>query len=580
MVQVVSFNSAFLGTLGGDQNMVFNQDLKVWHENKDYSYQDQSEKSIDYDLESNNNDFEFDQAEKDLNEIDQNMLDSLDYASCKEFTLPNDSQSFIRIPTNVTDVVTPRKSDLVTPVKDSSFGILQRDTMGLFNLKGSTPMSATKYASLQEDVSMSAIKNNSQQDSIGLFNLKGSTPVSAIKNNSQHDSIGLFDLKGNTPVSAIKNISQHDLNSLDTPVHSNDHHVSTFEDTFDQVDEKHLIETRAFLNTNETNNTPYHEPNKTFQDLDQKFQSLANIVIEEDSILVKAPTESIFKQSKQKEPIESIFTQSKQKQSNQNFQSRELFKSDLKSNTMDTYRSTASESNQDTILVHLVKALNLTTTWKSLTSLNLSNQNLNNIVGLDSTIPHLETLDISNNRIKFLKGIPRSVKYLNAKQNCIDDSTSFSGCDGLLELNCSYNLLKSTNSVSILNRLRVLDLSFNYLESLDLPSNIVDLNVSHNRIKILDGLNGNFKVLNVSFNLIENVDVSALVEDFDLAGNLLTRLDLKHLRNLKRLDVSRNSISELNVDANIVIADFNPLLNFNASCNLERFSCQGQSSIT
>lgn len=195
---------------------------------------------------------------------------------------------------------------------------------------------------------------------------------------------------------------------------------------------------------------------------------------------------------------------------------------------------------------------------KNITSLDLTNENISNISGLENFI-HLKSLDLSYNEIKDLSPITRldEIENLNLSHNQIEDVSYISNFVNLKELNLSDNQISdldhsrhlymdtdktygetSDNVFTKLTHITSLDLSNSVLddyandrnritdvEDLKVLTNLVSLNLNGNDISSLDDL----KNLN-NLNTLKLSDTE--ISDLD---------DLKNLSNITYLDISNNS---------------------------------------
>ncbi|KAJ3396070.1 hypothetical protein HDU92_004195 [Lobulomyces angularis] len=299
------------------------------------------------------------------------------------------------------------------------------------------------------------------------------------------------------------------------------------------------LESKSVIKPNLNANESYHEFNSAaFQDLDSKFRSLANIVAENENTFdskffeANETTNDHGPDSKRNSlihgmnsPIASFLGDTVKRSSGS------IFASNIAENV-------APADPRDSIICSLVKALNLEQEWKLMTFLDLSNQNLSTVKGLNENLPNLRKLNLDYNKLTFLKGIPSSVLILSLVGNKLSNLTSFNMVQNLHFLDVSKNEISNISAFSCLNHVRELHLAYNL---------IVDLSPIFTTADEcgLDCL----QVLNVKGNRISklNFTVSSLM--------FLTLLDVSSnaLRSLYTLD-SLKSIQEVNADCNNISA--------------------------
>lgn len=180
---------------------------------------------------------------------------------------------------------------------------------------------------------------------------------------------------------------------------------------------------------------------------------------------------------------------------------------------------------------------------KGITSLDLTNQNIADISGLENFI-HLKSLNLSYNQIKNLSPIVRldELENLNLSHNNIEDISYISNLVNLKELNLSdnqisssdldhsRNMYKDTNQTEYDRTSDNVFKKLNHIVSLDLSNSILS-DYSNNRNRITD---------------ISNIkDMTSLVS-LNLNGNNVSGLsDLEKLTNLNTLKLSDTQISDL-----------------------------------
>lgn len=227
---------------------------------------------------------------------------------------------------------------------------------------------------------------------------------------------------------------------------------------------------------------------------------------------------------------------------------------------------------------------------KDITSLDLSNQGIGDITGIDNC-PNLKSLDLSYNQIKNVMPLLKmySLEDLNLSHNKIEDISYLSNLRSLKQLNLSDNNISilddsrvadkdsddddyskiSQNVFKYLTNLTFLDLSnsnseeyYNTrnridsgdLDSLEVLTNLVSLNLKGNSLGSLTSLEKltNLTTLNLrktGISSLESVGKLTKLTYLDISKN--TSIDgddlkpLKSLTNLKYLDASSNKIDEL-----------------------------------
>ncbi|AUI68027.1 leucine-rich repeat domain-containing protein [Beggiatoa leptomitoformis] len=213
----------------------------------------------------------------------------------------------------------------------------------------------------------------------------------------------------------------------------------------------------------------------------------------------------------------------------------------------------------------------------NLTELNLSNNKLQNLSGLE-TLRNLSTLDLRDNRLTSLLGLEtlRNLSALDLRGNQLtslsgletlanlsaldlrgNQLTSLSGLETLANLSAldlRSNRLTSLSGLETLANLSTLDLSFNQLTSLSGLETLVylsSLDLSGNPLTSLSGLEtlANLSTLDLSFNQLTSLsglETLANLSSLHLSHNKLTSLSgLETLTNLSALDLSFNELTSL-----------------------------------
>lgn len=196
---------------------------------------------------------------------------------------------------------------------------------------------------------------------------------------------------------------------------------------------------------------------------------------------------------------------------------------------------------------------------QNLESLDISNNVLSSFKSFTQTMPLLTKLDLSKNRLTEI--YPENLKCpslisLDLSYNRISYfDIDLGGKYSLIYLDLSYNELSFVpESIRSLMLLKNLNLSNNNITSVDFllfqHDNVEYLDLSKNEIRILKFCQNNLKelkILNLSQNIIESIcgiDILVGLTDLNLSSNLIESIpnDLKKLKKLRKLDVSRNFI--------------------------------------
>lgn len=215
--------------------------------------------------------------------------------------------------------------------------------------------------------------------------------------------------------------------------------------------------------------------------------------------------------------------------------------------------------------------------WELITSIDLSNKNLERVEALDNYLPSLRRMNVSNNHLEFIEGMPDSLIDLNISHNRVGNITSFKKFRDLLILNVSFNGLTSLSCFSynlhltslVLNHNKVRNLGglgvmYNLLQ-LDLSSNELSgqidfgkfefpslqiLNLSENRIQSVTGVENlpKLRVLNLNDNSLEKftcVGRHSHLKKLLLKFNKLKELDLDPFPFLRILRIDGNSFTSI-----------------------------------
>lgn len=149
-------------------------------------------------------------------------------------------------------------------------------------------------------------------------------------------------------------------------------------------------------------------------------------------------------------------------------------------------------------------------------SLDLSNRNLEKIPYIDPNLC-IHTLDLSGNQITEIINLP----------------------SGLINLNLSENLIKKVENIpdSVLN----LDLWCNKITDITgIPTGLKYLNLSNNKIKKVENLSGEIEKLYIYENEITELSVEILklinLKEINYYGNPIINIDKRMLRIFDQLD--------------------------------------------
>ncbi len=213
----------------------------------------------------------------------------------------------------------------------------------------------------------------------------------------------------------------------------------------------------------------------------------------------------------------------------------------------------------------------------SLTSLNLGNNNINDISFLKN-LKNLQLLTLNNNNIEdisVLKNL-KNLKSLYIYKNKISNLSSLSGLKNLKNLALFSNNISNIEALSKLTNLERLTISFNKISNLsplknltnlkylnsnyskieDLKplkdlKNLKDLDLGHNNISSLEGIENltNLKRLKTGYNNISDISLLNNLTEItwlDISHNNISDISvLKNLKNIKYLIISNNNIEDI-----------------------------------
>ena len=170
--------------------------------------------------------------------------------------------------------------------------------------------------------------------------------------------------------------------------------------------------------------------------------------------------------------------------------------------------------------------------WNDIDELELQNQSLTSLYGLDGFCAAVTTLNVNGNPLTQLQGVPRATRTLWAQSCKLTSLTTWSHLCNLQHLYIENNELDSLSGLSGLMHLR-------------------DLRASGNQITSLDGLQGlrGLQMLDLSRNRLEVVDLTGYslfsLEKVDLKDNAIRRvMNLAKLVALTELHLSRNPLEK------------------------------------
>ncbi|KAF2638137.1 hypothetical protein P280DRAFT_471798 [Massarina eburnea CBS 473.64] len=170
--------------------------------------------------------------------------------------------------------------------------------------------------------------------------------------------------------------------------------------------------------------------------------------------------------------------------------------------------------------------------WEDLREVNLHNKGLTSLNRLDEFCYRLEELDVSKNNLDQVKGIPYTMRRLQAQNNCLTALTTWTTLMNLQYLDISGNDIDTLDGLGELIHLRTLKADDSRIRSL-------------NGVLHLDGL----IELSVAGNEIETVDFAAAnlksMTDLNLRGNRLYEVrNIHRLPQLQHLNLDDNHIDE------------------------------------
>ncbi|KAK0706770.1 hypothetical protein B0T26DRAFT_727974, partial [Lasiosphaeria miniovina] len=216
--------------------------------------------------------------------------------------------------------------------------------------------------------------------------------------------------------------------------------------------------------------------------------------------------------------------------------------------------------------------------WDDMRELDLRDKRLGSLHALDEFCDHLESLDVSNNDIRNLVGVPSTVRHLKMVHNQLSSLTSwghlmnlqyvdisnngltslsaFRDLVHLRSLKVDNNLITSLEGIKFHSGLQTLRARGNAIEELDLDGNklhqLMELDLKNNAIKRIANLEQlpGLSSLNLEGNLLESFAIESekplvSLRHLRLDDNRISVLDIKLLPHLRLLHADRNFISRI-----------------------------------
>ena len=187
--------------------------------------------------------------------------------------------------------------------------------------------------------------------------------------------------------------------------------------------------------------------------------------------------------------------------------------------------------------------------------INLGYDNILDSIVFTGSIDTITHLDVSNQNISNLSGIENfsNLKYLNCSNNNLD-SLNINQNNQIKKLDCSTNNLNTLN-INNLSNLDVLDCSFNNITSINLLQNIEldSLECSRNKISTLE-VNTNLGYLYCGDNDLTSLDLSSMIfnglHELRCENNPISSINLSGNYNLKHLTCHNNLLQEIDLNDN------------------------------
>ncbi|PSN72973.1 hypothetical protein BS50DRAFT_671966 [Corynespora cassiicola Philippines] len=173
--------------------------------------------------------------------------------------------------------------------------------------------------------------------------------------------------------------------------------------------------------------------------------------------------------------------------------------------------------------------------WEDLREVDLHEKGLTNLHRLDELCYRLEEMNVSSNSISQVKGIPYSMRRLQAQNNCLTGLTSWTTLQNLQHLDISDNEIDNLDGLAELVHLRTLKVADNHIKSLDgilHLDGLMELSAGGNEIELIDFSRANLKSLT----------------ELDLRNNALMEIqELHRLPMLQHLNLDDNCIESFPV---------------------------------
>lgn len=228
-------------------------------------------------------------------------------------------------------------------------------------------------------------------------------------------------------------------------------------------------------------------------------------------------------------------------------------------------------------LISIITGIAASSAWNEIDVIDLSNQQLESVEGLQKYLPNATKIDLSANYLRFVRGVPSGCLDLNLSQNSIDGMSSFADFHDLqvldissnslenltpftssihlTRLDASNNMIRSIEGIKNLSGLTYLNLSQNGLggeidfSKIDLP-NLQELDMSENKIRSIVGLEclPNLRILNLNENNLINLTCNGShphLKKLLLKFNRIRLLDLDLFPLLRILRIDGNALSSI-----------------------------------
>ena len=127
--------------------------------------------------------------------------------------------------------------------------------------------------------------------------------------------------------------------------------------------------------------------------------------------------------------------------------------------------------------------------WEYLRAMDLHNRGMLTLHMLSDFCARLEELDVSNNKLGEVNGAPSSLRFLNARRNCLSSLSAWGHLQNLQYLNVSGNQLTNLSSFQSLVHLRELKADDNLIENTEgvfQLDGLLKLSLKGNRIRRID----------------------------------------------------------------------------------------------